>query len=87
MRAKDLDPEVRALASAPGHVCFSLTEDLHGCRKVDRCLIPDFPADLCACCLAVCRMWGMLAQTRTELRCYGCGRRGRIFPSAWAGKC
>jgi hypothetical protein len=34
MRAKDLDPEVRALASAPGHVCFSLTEDLHGCRRV-----------------------------------------------------
>jgi len=33
MRAKDLDPEVRALASAPGHVCFSLTEDLHGCRQ------------------------------------------------------
>ena len=32
MRAKDLDREVRALASAPGHVCFSLTEDLHGCR-------------------------------------------------------
>ena len=27
MRAKDLDREVRALASAPGHVCFSLTED------------------------------------------------------------
>jgi hypothetical protein len=36
MRAKDLDPEVRALASAPGHVCFSLTEDLHGCRSADR---------------------------------------------------
>lgn len=33
MRAKDLDREVRALASAPGHVCFSLTEDLHGCRS------------------------------------------------------
>jgi hypothetical protein len=26
-RAEDLDREVRALASAPGHVCFSLTED------------------------------------------------------------
>jgi hypothetical protein len=32
MRAEDLDREVRALASAPDHVCFSLTEDLHGCR-------------------------------------------------------
>lgn len=32
MRAKDLDREARALASAPGHVCFPLTEDLHGCR-------------------------------------------------------
>ena len=38
MRAKDLDREVRALASAPGHVCFSLTEDLHGCRSADRYL-------------------------------------------------
>jgi len=27
MRAKDLDREVRALTTAPGHVCFSLTED------------------------------------------------------------
>src|SRR6266576_1592453 len=34
MRAEDLDGEVRALTSAPGHVCFSLTEDLHGCRSV-----------------------------------------------------
>src|SRR5438270_4047927 len=34
MRAEDLDREVRALASAPGHVCFPLTEDLHGCRSV-----------------------------------------------------
>lgn len=33
MRAEDLDREVRALTSAPGHVCFSLTEDLHGCRE------------------------------------------------------
>ena len=33
MRAEDLDREVRALASAPGHVCFSLTEDLHDCRS------------------------------------------------------
>jgi len=33
MRAEDLDRELRALASAPGHVCFSLTEDLHGCRS------------------------------------------------------
>lgn len=32
MRAEDLDQEDRALASAPGHVCSSLTEDLHGCR-------------------------------------------------------
>jgi len=32
MRAKDLARELRSLASAPGHVCFSLTEDLHGCR-------------------------------------------------------
>lgn len=32
LRAEDLDREVRALASATGHVCFSLTEDLHGCR-------------------------------------------------------
>ena len=29
---KILTKKVRALASAPGHVCFSLTEDLHGCR-------------------------------------------------------
>jgi hypothetical protein len=29
---KILTRKVRALASAPGHVCFSLTEDLHGCR-------------------------------------------------------
>jgi hypothetical protein len=34
-RAKDLDQTVRALASAPGHVCFSLTEDLHGCRQAE----------------------------------------------------
>ena len=39
MRAKDLDPEVRALASAPGHVCFFLTEDLQGCRSVTRALV------------------------------------------------
>ena len=38
MRAEDLDREVRALASAPGHVCFSLTEDLHGCRSADRAI-------------------------------------------------
>jgi hypothetical protein len=36
MRAKDLDRKVRALASAPGHVCFYLTEDLHGCRSGER---------------------------------------------------
>jgi hypothetical protein len=30
--------EVRALASAPGHVCFSLTEDVHGCRSATRCV-------------------------------------------------
>jgi hypothetical protein len=30
---KILTRKVRALASAPGHVCFSLTEDLHGCRQ------------------------------------------------------
>ena len=35
MRAEDLDREVRALTSAPGHVCFSLTEDLHGCRSAE----------------------------------------------------
>jgi len=29
---KILTKKVRALTSAPGHVCFSLTEDLHGCR-------------------------------------------------------
>ena len=33
MRAEDLDRRVRALMTAPGHVCFSLTEDLHGCRS------------------------------------------------------
>ena len=33
---KILNPEVCALASAPGHVCFSLTEDLHGCRSARR---------------------------------------------------
>src|SRR5438876_3524158 len=26
-------PKMRALPSAPGHPCFSLTEDLHGCRS------------------------------------------------------
>jgi len=31
---KILTRKVRALASAPDHVCFSLTEDLHGCRQV-----------------------------------------------------
>ena len=36
-RAKDLDQKVRALASAPDHVCFSLTEDLHGCRSATLC--------------------------------------------------
>lgn len=25
--------KLRALPGAPGHVCFSLTEDLHGCRS------------------------------------------------------
>ena len=30
---KILIRKVRALASAPDHVCFSLTEDLHGCRS------------------------------------------------------
>src|ERR1700746_2787265 len=35
MRAGDLDRKVRALTSAPGHVCFSLTGDLHGCRSAD----------------------------------------------------
>ena len=39
MRAEDLDRKVRALMSAPGHVCFSLTGDLHGCR-----LVRDSPA-------------------------------------------
>ena len=34
MRAEDLDREIRALPSAPEHPCFSLTEDLHGCRLV-----------------------------------------------------
>jgi len=33
---KILTRRVRALASAPGHVCFSLTEDLHGCRTAER---------------------------------------------------
>jgi hypothetical protein len=33
---KILTKKVRALASAPGHVCFSLTEDLHGCRSAAR---------------------------------------------------
>jgi hypothetical protein len=32
---KILTRKVRALASAPGHVCFPLTEDLHGCRIGD----------------------------------------------------
>jgi len=36
MRAEDLDREMRALSSAPGHVCFSLTEDLHGWMSVGR---------------------------------------------------
>jgi hypothetical protein len=26
-------PKLRALPSAPEHPCFSLTEDLHGCRS------------------------------------------------------
>ncbi len=54
MRAKDLDREVRALASAPGHVCFSLTEDLHGCRSViDEEKVADFldaVRHVCASC-------------------------------------
>ena len=29
--------KVRALPSAPGHPCFSLTEDLHGCRSAICC--------------------------------------------------
>ena len=33
MRAGDLDRKVRDLTSAPGHVCFSLRGDLHGCRS------------------------------------------------------
>ena len=58
MRAKDLDREVHALASAPGHVCFSLTRDLHGCRRGKN---SDF---LVISITAVCGMWADLAQSR-----------------------
>lgn len=52
MRAKDLDREVRALASAPGHVCFSLTEDLHGCRTVDKMRLGRVPVRIvCRACV------------------------------------
>ena len=53
MRAEDLDREVRALASALGHVCFSLTEDLHGCRQsrlIDFLQNPKFACRACALC-------------------------------------
>jgi hypothetical protein len=36
---KILTRKVRALASAPDHVCFSLTEDLHGCRSCRKAII------------------------------------------------
>jgi hypothetical protein len=39
---------VRALTSAPGHVCFSLTEDLHGCRSAESLTYPGFFGNLCA---------------------------------------
>jgi len=53
MRAEDLDREVRALTSAPGHVCFSLTEDLHGCRNSrDPSICPALPE----CCVRSVRL-------------------------------
>jgi len=47
-RAKDLDQKVRALASAPGHVYFSLTEDLHGCRSARSRAVCWPSCDFCA---------------------------------------
>jgi len=46
LRAEDLDQEERALASAPGHVCFSLTEDLHGCRSGEVCRQNEPPVEI-----------------------------------------
>src|SRR5207249_2687584 len=41
------DRKVRALSSAPGHVCFSLTEDLHGCRTAVVRAVLSIRFDLC----------------------------------------
>ena len=43
--------KVRALPSAPGHPCFSLTEDLHGCRSGEHAQLPG------RCDLRVCLVW------------------------------
>src|SRR5437868_9312762 len=51
MRAEDLDRKVRALSSAPGHVCFSLTEDLHGCRTSIVSNSFELSEDPCAGCV------------------------------------
>ena len=56
MRAKDLDQKVHALTSAPGHVCFSLTEDLHGCRTLGILRPPVLTRVLCADCVPVPQM-------------------------------
>ncbi len=48
---KILTRKVRALASAPDHVCFSLTEDLHGCRWAGAGQFRGFrPAWVCELC-------------------------------------
>lgn len=47
-RAEDLDRQVHALESAPGHVCFSLTEDLHGCQLVKDSKLLTLPRCSCA---------------------------------------
>lgn len=76
MRAKDLDPEVRALASAPGHVCFSLTEDLHGCRSATLCTLLAFGKD------CVCHMWAASAPNIRKVEGQGRGTGAKPQPFA-----